>query len=78
MEDLECSYNNDACQKLFIMCFLPKLFSFKKEKLSPPFISLLNVLILPGDHSEEVPPVPIPNTEVKLFCADGTAFVVGE
>ena len=29
-------------------------------------------LILPGDHSEEVPPVPIPNTEVKLFSADGT------
>ena len=27
-----------------------------------------------GGHSEEVPPVPIPNTEVKLFCADGTAW----
>ena len=26
-----------------------------------------------GGHSEEVPPVPIPNTEVKLFSADGTA-----
>ena len=25
-----------------------------------------------GDNSEEVPPVPIPNTEVKLFSADGT------
>ena len=29
--------------------------------------------VKPGDHSEEVPPVPIPNTEVKLFSADGTA-----
>ena len=28
-----------------------------------------------GGHSEEVPPVPIPNTVVKLFCADGTAWV---
>ena len=26
-----------------------------------------------GDHSGEVPPVPIPNTEVKLSSADGTA-----
>ena len=28
----------------------------------------------PGDYSEEVPPVPIPNTEVKLLCADDTAL----
>ena len=27
-----------------------------------------------GGHSEEDPPVPIPNTEVKLFSADGTAW----
>ena len=27
-----------------------------------------------GDNSEEVPPVPIPNTEVKLNSADGTAL----
>ena len=27
-----------------------------------------------GGNSEEVPPVPIPNTEVKLFSADGTAW----
>ncbi len=27
-----------------------------------------------GGYSEEDPPVPIPNTEVKLFCADGTAW----
>ncbi len=26
-----------------------------------------------GGNSEEVTPVPIPNTEVKLFSADGTA-----
>ncbi len=26
-----------------------------------------------GDHSRGVPPVPIPNTEVKPSCADGTA-----
>ena len=28
-----------------------------------------------GGHSEEDPPVSIPNTEVKLFSADGTAWV---
>ena len=28
-----------------------------------------------GGHSEEAPPVPIPNTEVKLLSADGTAWV---
>ena len=27
-----------------------------------------------GDYSEEVTPVPIPNTVVKLSCADGTAY----
>ena len=27
----------------------------------------------PGDHSGEETPVPIPNTEVKLPSADGTA-----
>ncbi len=27
-----------------------------------------------GGNSEEDPPVPIPNTEVKLFSADGTAW----
>ena len=25
-----------------------------------------------GDYGERVPPVPIPNTEVKPFSADGT------
>ena len=25
-----------------------------------------------GDYGEEVTPVPMPNTEVKLFCADGS------
>ena len=27
----------------------------------------------PGDHSEEVTPVPIPNTEVKSLSGEGTA-----
>ncbi len=34
---------------------------------------LKQVLKVFGDNSEEVTPVPIPNTEVKLFSADGTA-----
>ena len=31
-----------------------------------------------GDYSNEVTPVPIPNTEVKLTCADGTADLLWE
>ena len=32
-------------------------------------------LIFPGGHSEEETPVSIPNTEVKLLSADGTAGI---
>ena len=31
-----------------------------------------------GGYSVGVPPLPIPNREVKPNCADGTAFYVGE
>ncbi len=31
-----------------------------------------------GSNNGEDPPLPIPNREVKLTCADGTAFIVGE
>ena len=35
--------------------------------------------ILSGDDSKEVTPVPMPNTEVKLFSADGSwAYVPRE
>ena len=30
------------------------------------------ITFLPGDYCEEVIPDPIPNSEVKLFSADGT------
>ena len=36
------------------------------------FMNIL-LLIMPGGHSGEVIPVPIPNTEVKLSYADDTA-----
>jgi hypothetical protein len=50
--------------------------------LIEPLLGLLFCLIVDaltghpffGGHSEEAPPVPIPNTAVKLFCADGTAW----
>ena len=35
-------------------------------------------LIIAGGHGGEAIPVPIPNTEVKLSCADDTAFVAGK
>ena len=34
-----------------------------------------NVFTISGDYGEEVPPVPIPNTEVKLFSAESTWLV---
>ena len=43
--------------------------------LDKAFCKVQNVLsskIQPGDNGGGVPPVPIPNTEVKLFSADGT------
>ena len=30
-----------------------------------------------GDYCGGVPPLPIPNREVKTACADGTAFTCG-
>lgn len=41
-------------------------------------LSPLFCLLLPGGHSGEVIPVPIPNTEVKLSYADDTADQVGK
>ena len=32
----------------------------------------VTIFLLVGANGEEVPPVPIPNTEVKLFCAYDT------
>ena len=33
----------------------------------------LRLIFFPGGYTEEVTPVPIPNTEVKLSMANGTA-----
>ena len=39
--------------------------------LAERYIELVNNA---GDHSGEEIPVPVPNTEVKLSCADDTAL----
>ena len=36
-------------------------------------MSILSDTFFPGDTGEEEIPDPIPNSEVKLFIADGTA-----
>ena len=47
----------------------------RKTRHFPVLHSLsVTAFVTSGDHSEGVPPVPIPNTEVKPFSADGTAF----
>ncbi len=41
-------------------------------------VSLVGLRVLtsfPGGHSEQEPPDPIPNSEVKMFCADGSVAV---
>ena len=59
--------------------FLPTLKGCQKKHISwPDEINLKAymknlLLIMPGGHSGEVIPVPIPNTEVKLSYADDTA-----
>ena len=62
--------------KRCIYCFKNHYFIFIK-KLINSNLSLTKVFSLgintsPGDYSEEVIPDPIPNSEVKLFSADGT------
>ena len=49
------------CIVFFFTCF----FVLRKQ--------VLILLIMPGGHSGEEIPVPIPNTEVKLSNADDTA-----
>ena len=49
-----------------------KHISWPDERLLKTYVKNL-LLIMPGGHSGEVIPVPIPNTEVKLSYADDTA-----
>ena len=46
----------------------------EKSSYALRFCIVLNA----SDHSGEVIPVPIPNTEVKLSYVDDTAFAVGK
>ena len=48
----------------------------KKFKKTLDFLKILTIIKIvakmSGDDGEEVTPVPMPNTEVKLFSADGS------
>ena len=51
------------------------------HSLSNLIQSCINVVTakkLKGVYNVEDPPLTIPNREVKLHCADGTAIAVGE
>ena len=48
--------------------------AFEHERLQDVHEPSFLLVILPGDYCEGATPVPIPNTEVKPFNADGTAF----
>ena len=49
---------------------------FKSHNLEQTYIYIFQnrFFNLAGDNSEEAIPDPIPNSEVKLFCVDGTAW----
>ena len=65
-------------------------FSHTAILLKPSFTSMLKILGVSqygkrqadtkdlGGYSDGVPPLPIPNREVKPVSADGTAYKVGE
>ena len=49
-----------------------------RERISRPHGSgIMEQRVLLGGYSSEVPPLPIPNREVKLTNADGTAYLGG-
>ena len=49
-----------------------------RERISRPHSSdRMERRVLLGGYSSEVPPLPIPNREVKLTNADGTAYLGG-
>ena len=62
--------------------FFDVLLSLKGRKPAPLYAGhaapCFVPLLMPGDYCEEAIPVPIPNTEVKLFYADDTAATVGK
>ena len=50
----------------------------KKDPYCPvPMAHRLRFIRFPGGNGEGATPVPIPNTEVKPFSADGTTWVAG-
>ena len=49
------------------------LFNYILRIKSLSRLTLISLKVF-GGNSEEVTPVPIPNTAVKLFSADGTAW----
>ena len=59
---------------LLIQCATKKIndTSSRFKALLPCWEQLL-VQVMPDDHSESVPPLPIPNRTVKRLCADDSA-----
>ena len=57
--------NNIIYINLLIYLFIIKYSFFDIFKIN-------NIKLMPGDYCEREIPDPIPNSEVKPFCADGT------
>ena len=55
-----------ACKRL--------LFNFEGADMKYPQVGLSRPV---GDDCDEVPPVPMPNTEVKLIYAENTCLATG-
>ena len=54
------------------LAFEARLISFTAFCMLSSFEGTKFLIYMSGDDGKEVTPVPIPNTEVKLFSADGS------
>ena len=66
---LRCKHGDMLSQQILIGRGLFLLSEFK------PNTFLINLKKSAGVNGDEVPPVPIPNTEVKLICVEDTWMV---
>ena len=70
---MELTDTNQPCGLTIIFSFL----FFSATAIATVQLSWFLIYSFFGGTSEEVTPVPIPNTEVKLLSADGTARATG-
>ena len=71
-----CSEKN-VLRYLFVLCDKSTPYCYKSCKISKSMRLLAAIKRYLGGYCGGVPPLPIPNREVKPTCADGTAMQCG-